>query len=74
MMTEWNGNNPPSVRGPYMTQQLGEFFDHRSTEGFQSQMFYTLQDTDYGIANLDGSHIDPPYSAYKNFAAAHPDV
>jgi hypothetical protein len=74
MMTEWNGNNPASVRGPYMTQQLGEYFDRRSTEGFQSQMFYTLQDTDYGIANLDGSHIDPPYSAYKDFAATHPDV
>ncbi|MCU1556734.1 MAG: hypothetical protein JWN09_729 [Microbacteriaceae bacterium] len=73
MMTEWNGDNPGSHRAAYITQRLGEYLGGRSTDGFQSAMFYTLQDTDYGIVDLNANPVDPPYTAFTNFVTAHPD-
>ncbi len=75
MMTEWNGDDSGGThRADYITTRLGQYLGGMSTEGFQSQMLYTLQDTYWGIVDLEGDPIEPAYSAYQDFVSAHPDV
>lgn len=57
MMTEWNGDNPGSHRADYIATRLSQYLGGMSTVGFQSQMLYTLQDTDWGIVDLSGNPI-----------------
>ncbi|MFD3400434.1 hypothetical protein ACFWUU_07165 [Kribbella sp. NPDC058693] len=77
MMTEWNSdpNQGTTHRASYIQSQLAEFRSHRTTEAFQSAMFYELDGgTQWGLTEADGTPLDPPYSAFKSFVSAHPDV
>ncbi|MET3566910.1 hypothetical protein ABIC47_002401 [Leifsonia sp. 563] len=77
LLTEWNSdpNQSQSHRASYIAAQLAEFGPRRNTEGFLSSMFYELDGgTQWGLVDDAGTHMDPPYSAYRSFVAAHPDV
>jgi hypothetical protein len=77
MMTEWNSdpNQGTTHRASYIQTQLAEFQAHRSTEAFQSAMFYELDGgTQWGLTEADGTPLDPPYTAFQSFVSAHPDV
>jgi hypothetical protein len=77
MMTEWNSdpNQGTAHRASYIPTQLAEFQAHRSTEAFQSSMFYELDGGDqWGLTEADGTPLNPPYSAFQSFVSAHPDV
>ncbi|MEW1836940.1 hypothetical protein AB0392_03145 [Nonomuraea angiospora] len=77
MMAEWNSdpNKGLTHRASYIQAQLAEFRAHRSTEAFQSAMFYELDGgTQWGLTESDGTPLDPPYTAYRSFVSAHPDT
>jgi len=77
MLTEWNSEpyQDPDVHAAYVTKNLGEFYNARGTDGFQSTMFYELysgNNNTWGII-LNGEPLDPIYSAFQTFLQAHPD-
>ena len=77
MMTEWNSdpNQSLSHRASYLQTQLDEFRTHRTTEAFQSGMFYELDGgTQWGLTESDGTPLNPPYSAFQSYVSAHPDA
>lgn len=79
MITEWNAspNYDETFRSNYVTQQLGEFYAARKTQGIQSVMYYELGSGDltYGIVNPDPemSPIQPTYGSFQSFVQNHPD-
>jgi hypothetical protein len=77
MMTEWNSdpNQGLAHRASYIPVQLDEFRTHRTTEAFQSGMFYELDGgSQWGLTESDGTPLDPPYTAFRSYVAAHPDA
>lgn len=77
MMTEWNSdpNQALSHRATYITGQLEEFRTARTTVGFESAMFYELDGgTQWGLADADGTPLQPPYGAYQSYVFAHADA
>ncbi|MFL9960545.1 hypothetical protein PQR02_05285 [Paraburkholderia sediminicola] len=76
MITEWNTgpDQTEAFRANYVTTQLGEFYQARKTHNIQSVMYYVLDsgnDT-YGIM-INGSPINPTYSAFTSFTSSNPD-
>jgi hypothetical protein len=76
MMTEWNSDPDLGLdhRASYILAQLEEFRTNRTTVGFQSGMYYDLDEASmWGLMEADGTPLDPPYSAYQSYVFAHPD-
>jgi hypothetical protein len=77
MITEWNANpeSTGTFRSGYVTQQLGEFYAARKTHAIESVMYYELTSGDetFGIVTDSLVPIQPTYSAFQSFVAAHPD-
>ena len=77
MITEWNAspNYDETFRSNYVTQQLGEFYAARKTQGIQAVMYYELGSCDltYGIVNPDMSPIQPTDGSFQSFVQNHPD-
>jgi hypothetical protein len=77
MITEWNAapEQNETQRSAYVTQQLGEFYAARKTQGVQSVMYYELTSGDYtyGIVLDDLTPIQPTYDSFHTFVANNPD-
>ncbi|GAA1591580.1 hypothetical protein GCM10009804_54750 [Kribbella hippodromi] len=77
LLTEWNSdpNQGTAHRASYIQTQLAEFKAARTTQAFRSAMIYELDGgTQWGLTEADGTPLDPPWTAYQSFVAAHPDV
>ena len=78
MITEWNAapEQTETFRSSYVTQQLGEFYAARKTQGIQSVMFYELTSGDYtyGIVLDNLSPIQPTYGSFQSFVNSNPDT
>lgn len=77
MVTEWNSKESDDLthRASYMSTALEEFRTARTTVALQSAMYYNLdQGTVWGLAEGDGSPLDPPYSTYQDYVFAHSDA
>jgi len=76
IISEWNTGpeQTETYRANYITTQLGEFYQNRKTHNIQAVMYYVLDSGDetYGIM-LNGSPLNPAYSAFTSFTANHPD-
>ena len=76
MITEWNTGpeKTEAYRANYITTQLGEFYQARKTHNIQSVMYYVLDSGNetFGIM-MNGTPINPSYSAFTSFTAANPD-
>jgi len=76
MITEWNTGpeQTEAYRANYITTTLGSFYQNRTTHNLQSVMYYVLDSGDdtFGIM-LNGSPINPSYSAYTSFVVSNPD-
>ncbi|MBC8739967.1 hypothetical protein F6X40_25015 [Paraburkholderia sp. UCT31] len=76
IITEWNTGpeQNETYRGNYITTKLGEFYQNRKTHNIQAVMYYVLDSGDqtFGIM-MNGSPLNPSYSAFQSFTAAHPD-
>ncbi|MGG1943840.1 hypothetical protein AB1286_03405 [Trinickia sp. NRRL B-1857] len=77
MITEWNASpeQNETFRSTYVTQQLGEFYAARKTQGIQSVMYYELTSGDYtyGIVLDDLTPIQPTYGSFQTFTRNNPD-
>jgi hypothetical protein len=76
IISEWNCNpeNGEDFRGSYVTAQLGEFYQARKTHNLQSVMYYDLESGDYTYGIVHNSvPINPPFTAFSSFTAAHRD-
>ncbi|MCC8390992.1 hypothetical protein LJ656_00195 [Paraburkholderia sp. MMS20-SJTR3] len=76
IVTEWNTGpeQTQAYRGSYITSKLGDYYQARKTHNIQAVMYYVLDsgnDT-YGIM-LNGTPMNPPYSAFTSFTSSHPD-
>ncbi|WP_429576362.1 hypothetical protein [Paraburkholderia sp. UCT70] len=76
IVTEWNTGpeQTEAYRSNYISTKLGEYYQNRKTHNIQSVMYYVLDSGDqtFGIM-LNGSPLNPSYSAFQSFTAAHPD-
>ena len=76
IITEWNAGpeQTEAYRANYITTQLGEFYTNRKSHNIQSVMYYVLDSGDdtYGIM-VNGTPINPSYSAFTSFTAGHAD-
>ena len=77
MITEWNlaPEQNETARSSYVTQQLGEFYAARKTQGMQSVMYYELTSGDYtyGIVLDNLTPIQPTYGSFQTFVRNNPD-
>ena len=76
IVTEWNTGpeQSESYRGSYITSQLTEFYQNRKSHNMQAVMYYVLDSGDYTYGMMiDGSPINPPYSAFQSFTSSNPD-
>jgi hypothetical protein len=78
MISEWNAGpqDTESARAAYITTTLGEYYGARKTDAIQSVMHYELDSGDdtFGIVSDALVPIQPTYSAFTSFVAAHPDT
>jgi len=76
MITEWNASpeQTETYRANYITTQLNEFYQARKTHNIQSVMYYVLDSGNetFGIM-MNGTPINPSYSAFTSFTASNPD-
>nr|WP_242538551.1 hypothetical protein [Trinickia acidisoli] len=77
MITEWNASptQTETFRSSYVTEQLGEFYAARKTQGLQSVMYYELTSGDdtYGIVTNALVPIQPTYGSFQSFVQSNPD-
>jgi hypothetical protein len=76
IITEWNTGpeQTEAYRANYITTKLSEFYQARKTHNIHSVMYYVLDsgnDT-FGIM-MNGSPINPSYSAFTSFTAGNLD-
>ena len=76
IITEWNTGpeQTAAYRANYITTQLTQFYQARKTHNIQSVMYYVLDSgsTTFGMM-INGSPINPAYSAFTSFTASNPD-
>ncbi|MFM0340775.1 hypothetical protein [Paraburkholderia fungorum] len=76
IITEWNTGpeQTQAYRASYITAQLGKYYQARKTHNIQSVMYYVLDsgNNTFGIM-LNGSQINPSYSAFTSFTSGNPD-
>jgi hypothetical protein len=76
MITEWNTGpeRTETYRANYISTQLNEFYQARKTHNIESVFYYVLDsgnDT-FGII-INGSPINPAYSAFTSVTSRNPD-
>ena len=76
MITEWNTGpeQTEAYRANYISAKLTEFYQQRKTHNIQSVMYYVLDSGNetFGIM-MNGTPINPSYSAFTSFTASNPD-
>jgi len=76
IISEWNTGpeQTEAYRANYITTQLGQFYPARKTHNIQSVMYYVLDSGNetFGIM-MNGSPINPSYSAFTSFTSANAD-
>jgi hypothetical protein len=76
IITEWNTGPEQSeaYRANYITTKLGQYYQARKTHNIQSVMYYVLDsgNNTFGIM-MNGSPINPSYSAFTSFTLSQPD-
>jgi hypothetical protein len=76
IITEWNTGpeQTEAYRANYITTKLGQYYQARKTHNIQSVMYYVLDsgNNTFGIM-MNGSQINPSYSAFTSFTASNPD-
>jgi hypothetical protein len=76
IITEWNTGPEQSgvYRANYITTKLGQYYQARKTHNIQSVMYYVLDsgNNTFGIM-MNGSQINPSYSAFTSFTGSNPD-
>lgn len=73
----WSGRNDLNTSASasasnYMRVALSAYEAHRVSLGIANLMWYTLQDTDYGLYSVDGVTATPAKTTYKDFISSHP--
>lgn len=79
MITEWNANEEDAqdFRASYITERLGAFYSARKQVNLLSVMYYELDSgnsVSWGLILDDGTPVNPPYTAFRDFTSAYPDT